>query len=98
MGKILYVPLIILPSMPDNVYTGTDGVSLFLPPRHAYTATVTIQSKKHPVQCKRHYEGCFFYLKHGFAAIFALTLIGNLATGSFKLGFQSQPVAHSAHL
>jgi hypothetical protein len=23
MGKILYVPLIILPSMPDNVYTGT---------------------------------------------------------------------------
>ena len=39
-----------------------------------------------------------FKLLYGFAAIFALTLVGNLATGSFKLGFQSQPVAHSAHL
>ena len=39
-----------------------------------------------------------FKLLYGFAAIFALTLIGNLVMGSFKLGFQSQPVAHSAHL
>lgn len=37
-------------------------------------------------------------LLYGFAAIFAVTLMGNLVTGSFKLGFQSQPVAHSAHL
>ena len=39
-----------------------------------------------------------FKLLYGFIAIFAVALIGNLATGSFKLGFQSQPVAHSAHL
>ena len=39
-----------------------------------------------------------FKLLYGFAAIFVLTLVGNLVTGSFKLGFQSQPVAHSAHL
>ncbi len=39
-----------------------------------------------------------FKLLYGFVAIFALTLVGNLVTGSFKLGFQSQPVAHSAHL
>ena len=39
-----------------------------------------------------------FKLLYGFAAIFLVTLIGNLVTGSFKLGFQSQPVAHSAHL
>ena len=39
-----------------------------------------------------------FKLLYGFAAIFVLTLIGNLIAGSFKLGFQSQPVAHSAHL
>ena len=39
-----------------------------------------------------------FKLLSGCAAIFVVTLIGNLATGSFKLGFQSQPVAHSAHL
>ncbi len=37
-------------------------------------------------------------LLYGFAAIFAVALIGNIATGSFKLGFLSQPVAHSAHL
>ena len=37
-------------------------------------------------------------LLYGFAAIFAVALIGNLAVGSFNLGFQSQPVAHSAHL
>ena len=39
-----------------------------------------------------------FKLLYGFIAIFAIALIGNLVTGSFKLGFQSQPVAHSAHL
>ena len=39
-----------------------------------------------------------FKLLYGFIAIFAVALIGNLATDSFKLGFQSQPVAHSAHL
>ena len=39
-----------------------------------------------------------FKLLYGFIAIFAVALIGNLVTGSFKLGFQSQPVAHSAHL
>jgi YedE family putative selenium metabolism protein len=37
-------------------------------------------------------------LLYGFAAIFAVALIGNIASGSFNLGFQSQPVAHSAHL
>ena len=39
-----------------------------------------------------------FKLLYGFVAIFAIALIGNLAAGSFKVGFQSQPVAHSAHL
>ena len=39
-----------------------------------------------------------FKLLYGFIAIFAVALIGNLVGGSFKLGFQSQPVAHSAHL
>ena len=39
-----------------------------------------------------------FKLLYGFLAIFVIALIGNLATDSFKLGFQSQPVAHSAHL
>ena len=37
-------------------------------------------------------------LLYGFVAIFAVALIGNLVTGSFKLGFQSQPVAHSTHV
>lgn len=37
-------------------------------------------------------------LLYGFVAIFAVALVGNLTTGSFKLDFQSQPVAHSAHL
>ena len=37
-------------------------------------------------------------LLYGFIAIFVVALVGNLAVGSFKLGFQSQPVAHSAHL
>ena len=39
-----------------------------------------------------------FKLLYGFIAIFAVALVGNLIGGSFKLGFQSQPVAHSAHL
>ena len=39
-----------------------------------------------------------FHLLYGFVAIFAVTLIGNLATDSFHLGFALQPVAHSAHL
>lgn len=34
----------------------------------------------------------------GFIALFILALIMNLVTGNFKLGFTSQPVAHSAHL
>ena len=38
-----------------------------------------------------------FHLLYGFAAIFAVTLIGNIATGKFNLGFALQPVAHSAH-
>ena len=39
-----------------------------------------------------------FKLLYGFIAIFAVTLAGNLILGSFKLGFHSQPVSHSAHL
>ena len=39
-----------------------------------------------------------FKLLYGFIAIFLFTLIGNLILGKFKLGFQGQPVAHSAHL
>jgi YedE family putative selenium metabolism protein len=39
-----------------------------------------------------------FKLLYGFIAIFVVTLIGNLILGNFKLGFQSQPVAHSAHI
>ena len=34
----------------------------------------------------------------GFAAIFVSTLIGNLVTGRFSLGFADQPVSHSMHL
>ncbi|MBE5784794.1 MAG: YedE-related selenium metabolism membrane protein [Clostridiales bacterium] len=37
-------------------------------------------------------------LLYGFVAIFVLVLIGNLVQGKFKLGFESQPIAHSAHL
>ena len=37
-------------------------------------------------------------LLYGFAAIFVIALVGNLINGSFHPGFQSQPVAHSAHL
>lgn len=39
-----------------------------------------------------------FKLLYGFAAIFVLVLAGNLIRGTFKLGFESQPIAHSAHL
>ncbi|RKD21610.1 hypothetical protein SAMN02745883_01013 [Caminicella sporogenes DSM 14501] len=35
------------------------------------------------------------YLLSGFIAIFVLSLIGNIALGYFKIGFISQPVAHS---
>lgn len=38
------------------------------------------------------------HLLWGFVAIFATVLVGNLVLGSFKLGFVSQPVAHSAYL
>jgi YedE family putative selenium metabolism protein len=31
----------------------------------------------------------------GYFAIFAVSLIGNLAMGNFKLGFQGQPIAHT---
>lgn len=36
-----------------------------------------------------------FYLLYGFIAIFVVALAGNLALGSFKLGFVDQPIAHS---
>ena len=39
-----------------------------------------------------------FKLLYGFIAVFLAALIGNLIFGKFKLGFQSQPVAHSAHM
>ena len=39
-----------------------------------------------------------FRLLYGFVAVFVIALIGNLITGSFKLGFAGQPVAHSDHL
>ncbi len=38
------------------------------------------------------------HLLYGFVAIFVVTLVGNLITSSFKLGFQLQPVAHSSHV
>ena len=38
------------------------------------------------------------HLLYGFIAIFVTVLIGNLALGSFKLGFDLQPIAHSSHL
>ena len=38
------------------------------------------------------------HLLIGFIAIFVVFLIGNLITGSFKLGFTMQPIAHSSHL
>lgn len=36
-----------------------------------------------------------FYLLYGFFAILIVALIGNLALGSFHLGLQNQPIAHS---
>lgn len=36
-----------------------------------------------------------FYLLYGFFAILVVALIGNLALGSFNLGLQGQPIAHS---
>ena len=39
-----------------------------------------------------------FKLLYGFVAVFVIALIGNLITGSFKLGFSGQPVAHSDHV
>ncbi|MFR6087393.1 MAG: YedE family putative selenium transporter [Oscillospiraceae bacterium] len=38
------------------------------------------------------------HLLYGFIAIFVTVSIGNLALGSFKLGFDLQPIAHSSHL
>ena len=38
------------------------------------------------------------HLLWGFITIFVTVLIGNLIGGSFKLGFTSQPVAHSSHV
>ena len=39
-----------------------------------------------------------FTLLTGFVAIWVTITIGNLILGSYKLGFQSQPIAHSQHL
>ena len=39
-----------------------------------------------------------FKLLYGFVAIFAVVLVGSLITGSFKLGFTLQPIAHSSQL
>ena len=39
-----------------------------------------------------------FHLLYGFAAIFVVTLVGNLAMNRFNLGFALQPIAHSAHV
>ena len=39
-----------------------------------------------------------FKLLYGFVAIFVVVLAGNLITGSFKLGFELQPIAHSSQL
>ena len=39
-----------------------------------------------------------FKLLYGFVAIFVVVLAGNLITGSFKLGFALQPIAHSSQL
>ncbi|HWQ61035.1 MAG TPA: YedE family putative selenium transporter [Negativicutes bacterium] len=38
------------------------------------------------------------YLLKIYAVIFAAALLGNLAFGTFKLGFDAQPLAHTAHL
>ena len=39
-----------------------------------------------------------FKLLYGFVAIFVAVLVGNLIDGSFKLGFELQPVSHSSHV
>ncbi len=39
-----------------------------------------------------------FTLLLGFAALIVVSIAGNLILGTFKLGFESQPVAHSAHI
>ena len=39
-----------------------------------------------------------FKLLYGFVAIFVVVLAGSLITGSFKLGFELQPIAHSSQL
>ena len=39
-----------------------------------------------------------FKLLYGFVALFVVVLAGNLITGSFKLGFTLQPIAHSSQL
>lgn len=39
-----------------------------------------------------------FHLMWGFLAIFAVVLVGNLATGKFNLGFAEQPIAHTESL
>lgn len=36
-----------------------------------------------------------FYLLYGFIALLVVALFGNLALGSFNLGFANQPIAHS---
>jgi YedE family putative selenium metabolism protein len=39
-----------------------------------------------------------FTLIVGFVAVIVIALIGNIAMGNFKLGFEGQPVAHTQHL
>jgi len=39
-----------------------------------------------------------YTLLAGFVAIWAVITVGNLVLGSYKLGFQSQPIAHTQHL
>jgi YedE family putative selenium metabolism protein len=46
----------------------------------------------------RFLVGPRYYLIKIYAVIFAAALVGNLAFGTFKLGFAAQPLAHTAHL
>ena len=39
-----------------------------------------------------------FTLVVGFVAVIVIAMIGNIAMGNFKLGFEGQPVAHTQHL
>ncbi len=39
-----------------------------------------------------------YHLFSGVAAMFLTVLVFNLASGNFKIGFESQPVAHSSHI